>query len=90
MRDGHLLAEANPEQLLIQHNALTLEDVFLKLCMKDMQAAEAQEDAHFSGDGEEEGDMNAESFENVWLEQQVSLFGDFFYQFFFKKPCVER
>ncbi|KAF8781921.1 ABC transporter G family member 23 like protein [Argiope bruennichi] len=41
MRDGRLLAETNPEVLIDQYNALTLEDVFLKLCVKDSEAIEA-------------------------------------------------
>ncbi|XP_071035907.1 ABC transporter G family member 20 isoform X1 [Parasteatoda tepidariorum] len=40
MRDGHLLAEANPETLITQFNALTLEDVFLKLCLKESESLE--------------------------------------------------
>lgn len=36
MRSGHLLAEESPHNLLSVHNLTSLEDVFLKLCMKDM------------------------------------------------------
>ena len=41
MRHGRLLAESSPEQLLLDHNMETLEEVFLKLCMSDssMRAA---------------------------------------------------
>lgn len=35
MRSGHLLAEESPQNLLSLHGLSTLEDVFLKLCMKD-------------------------------------------------------
>ncbi|KAI9558265.1 ABC protein [Daphnia sinensis] len=35
MRSGRLLAEESPENLLINYNLSSLEDVFLKLCMKD-------------------------------------------------------
>ncbi len=35
MRSGHLLAEESPQNLLSLHGLNTLEDVFLKLCMKD-------------------------------------------------------
>nr|QST15012.1 ABCH-like protein [Diaphanosoma celebensis] len=35
MRSGHLLAEESPQALLSLHNMSSLEDVFLKLCMKD-------------------------------------------------------
>lgn len=35
MRSGHLLAEESPQNLLSIHGLSTLEDVFLKLCMKD-------------------------------------------------------
>ncbi|XP_065204441.1 ABC transporter G family member 23-like [Planococcus citri] len=34
MRDGKLLAEDSPEQLMVQFNVETLEDVFLALCTK--------------------------------------------------------
>ncbi|OTF77599.1 hypothetical protein BLA29_009003 [Euroglyphus maynei] len=36
MRQGRLLAENSPDQLMIDHNLDTLEDVFLKLCMSDI------------------------------------------------------
>ena len=36
MRQGRLLAENSPDQLMADHNFDTLEDVFLKLCMSDM------------------------------------------------------
>ncbi|XP_066538730.1 ABC transporter G family member 20 [Hoplias malabaricus] len=32
MRNGRLLAEANPEEVMKQHNAVTLESAFLQLC----------------------------------------------------------
>uniref|UniRef100_A0A023G3B7 Putative abc transporter aedes aegypti abc transporter n=1 Tax=Amblyomma triste TaxID=251400 RepID=A0A023G3B7_AMBTT len=35
MRQGRILAQAIPEDLMKQHGMLTLEDVFLKLCMAD-------------------------------------------------------
>jgi len=34
MRSGSLLAEDSPQNLLNKHNLVSLEDVFLKLCMK--------------------------------------------------------
>ena len=37
MRSGHLLAEESPNNLLAVHGLESLEDVFLKLCMKDVQ-----------------------------------------------------
>ncbi|GIX76681.1 ABC transporter G family member 23 [Caerostris extrusa] len=53
MRDGHLLAETNPEVLITQHNVLTLEDVFLKLCVKDSEAIEAASMGDLTGVKEE-------------------------------------
>ena len=38
MRDGHLLAEAHPDQLLRQYNKTSLEDVFLDLCRRQPTA----------------------------------------------------
>lgn len=35
MRSGRLLAEESPQTLLRLHGLVSLEDVFLKLCMKD-------------------------------------------------------
>lgn len=35
MRSGRLLAEDSPHNLLVNHNLISLEDVFLKLCMKE-------------------------------------------------------
>jgi hypothetical protein len=35
MRSGRLLAEESPDKLLAYYNLPSLEDVFLKLCMKD-------------------------------------------------------
>jgi len=35
MRSGRLLAEDSPAKLLLNHNLATLEDVFLKLCIKE-------------------------------------------------------
>ena len=40
MRQGRLLAENSPEQLLAQYNMETLEEVFLKLCMTDSSTKE--------------------------------------------------
>lgn len=36
MRQGRLLAENSPDQLMADHSLDTLEDVFLKLCMSDI------------------------------------------------------
>jgi len=36
MRSGRLLTEGAPQNLLIQHNLSSLEDVFLKMCLKDV------------------------------------------------------
>lgn len=36
MRQGRLLEENSPDQLMAQYNLDTLEDVFLKLCMSDL------------------------------------------------------
>lgn len=36
MRSGHLLAEESPHNLLTLYGLSSLEDVFLKLCMKDV------------------------------------------------------
>lgn len=67
MRHGRLLAEASPEDLLVQHNLETLEEVFLKLCMTDSSqraaalaggasmstlAVDSQQDIHKSVIGE--------------------------------------
>lgn len=38
MRQGRMLAQAAPDALMHQHGMLTLEDVFLKLCMADNQS----------------------------------------------------
>lgn len=38
MRSGHLLAEESPHNLLTLHGLESLEDVFLKLCMKDVSS----------------------------------------------------
>lgn len=38
MRQGRMLAQAVPDALMHQHGMLTLEDVFLKLCMADNQS----------------------------------------------------
>lgn len=35
MRNGKLLTEDNPQKLLIDHNALSLNDIVLKLCKND-------------------------------------------------------
>ena len=35
MRNGRILAEASPEELMEEHRLATLEEVFLKLCMSD-------------------------------------------------------
>lgn len=37
MRSGRLLAEDSPQNLLAVHEMTTLEDVFLKLCIKDVE-----------------------------------------------------
>jgi hypothetical protein len=42
MRQGRLLAENSPEQLLAQYNMETLEEVFLKLCMTDSSTKEGR------------------------------------------------
>ena len=42
MRHGRLLAESSPEDLLVQHQMETLEEVFLKLCMSDSSLRAAQ------------------------------------------------
>jgi hypothetical protein len=39
MRSGRLLAEESPQNLLDNHNLTSLEDVFLKLCMKDITSS---------------------------------------------------
>ena len=39
MRSGRLLAEESPQSLLESHNLTSLEDVFLKLCMKDVTSS---------------------------------------------------
>ena len=39
MRSGRLLAEESPQSLLNSHNLTSLEDVFLKLCMKDVTSS---------------------------------------------------
>lgn len=41
MRQGRMLAQAAPDALMHQHGMLTLEDVFLKLCMADNQSNNA-------------------------------------------------
>lgn len=38
MRQGRMLAQASPDTLMHQHGMLTLEEVFLKLCMADNQS----------------------------------------------------
>ena len=40
MRSGRLLAEDSPQNLLSTHNLNSLEDVFLKLCMKESSVQE--------------------------------------------------
>ena len=37
MRSGRLLVEDSPKNLLVFHEMTTLEDVFLKLCIKDVE-----------------------------------------------------
>uniref|UniRef100_A0A8D8X953 ABC transporter G family member 23 n=1 Tax=Cacopsylla melanoneura TaxID=428564 RepID=A0A8D8X953_9HEMI len=44
MRQGVLLAEAPPEDLIKQYHATTLEDVFLQLCYKQNQNQDSQAD----------------------------------------------
>lgn len=71
MREGRLLAEADPEYLIKTHNAVTLEDVFLKLCVKEMSATEVMEDSNVFGDPKDMNNLNQESREDVWVSQQV-------------------
>nr|XP_006817503.1 PREDICTED: uncharacterized protein LOC102803451 [Saccoglossus kowalevskii] len=40
MRNGHILAESPPQQLISHHNLETLEAVFLKLCQQDYKVNE--------------------------------------------------
>ncbi|GFU44445.1 ABC transporter G family member 23 [Trichonephila clavipes] len=61
MRDGRLLAETNPEVLINQYNVLTLEDVFLKLCVKDSEAIEANS----------LGELNSVEEEPVWVKRRT-------------------
>lgn len=49
MRQGRLLAENSPEDLLAQYNMETLEEVFLKLCMTD-SSQRANQIASMGGD----------------------------------------
>ena len=44
MRSGRLLAEDSPANLLKLHQCISLEDVFLKLCMKDKMTNNASHD----------------------------------------------
>lgn len=48
MRSGRLLVEDSPKQLLVLHKMTTLEDVFLKLCIKDgeQSSTEANKESH--------------------------------------------
>ena len=39
MRSGRLLTEESPSNLLSNHDLTSLEDVFLKLCMKDVSSS---------------------------------------------------
>lgn len=39
MRSGHLLAEESPHNLLAMHGLISLEDVFLKLCVKETRGS---------------------------------------------------
>ncbi len=43
MRSGRLLAEDSPQNLLAVHEMTTLEDVFLKLCIKDVEESSIEE-----------------------------------------------
>ncbi len=52
MRQGRLLAEASPDQLMAEHALDTLEDVFLKLCMSDM-SLKAASLAGYTGNGDD-------------------------------------
>ncbi|KFM56511.1 ABC transporter G family member 23, partial [Stegodyphus mimosarum] len=67
MRDGHLLAEKNPEILIQNYGAYTLEDVFLKLCMKDSEATEVFEGTieHQLQEPNEYG--NGSTGQQVWI-----------------------
>ena len=40
MRSGHLLAEESPHNLLAIHGLISLEDVFLKLCVKESRGSQ--------------------------------------------------
>ncbi|GFU24645.1 ABC transporter G family member 20 [Nephila pilipes] len=61
MRDGRLLAETNPEVLINQYNVVTLEDVFLKLCVKDSEAIEATS----------LGEVTTHEEEPVWVKRRT-------------------
>lgn len=43
MRSGRLLAEDSPQNLLAVHEMATLEDVFLNLCIKDVEESSKEE-----------------------------------------------
>ena len=62
MRQGRLLAENSPEDLLAQYNMETLEEVFLKLCMTDssksMNNDSMNDKLHESENMEEGGIVN--------------------------------
>ncbi|XP_058255596.1 ABC transporter G family member 23 isoform X1 [Hemibagrus wyckioides] len=51
MRNGRLLAEANPEEIIKQHNAATLESAFLQLC-EDSDQVGSQDSPQFPDHGE--------------------------------------
>ncbi|XP_054710779.1 LOW QUALITY PROTEIN: ABC transporter G family member 20-like [Uloborus diversus] len=69
MRDGRLLAETNPEDLINQHRLQTLEEVFLKLCVKDSEAHEAI-DVHFGQDTPDTVSLTTGSREDVWVPRK--------------------
>lgn len=42
MRSGRLLVEDSPKNLLLIHELTTLEDVFLKMCIKDVEQSSTE------------------------------------------------
>lgn len=54
MRNGRILAENTPEELMRQHSLATLEDVFLELCVTDSTSGSGQD---LSAAGSGEGDQ---------------------------------
>lgn len=43
MRNGRLLAEDSPDNMLLEHNLTSLEEVFLKLCMAESGSDDTNE-----------------------------------------------